>query len=369
MKDLIQERLEIASSSCEDPVRRALIDAERAYHFARVGRFSDARALLTSIRSLQQAKFNPAVAIWIILSEGILAFFEDLDPNAYDRFRRAYALSVSIGDFELQALVLAWLAHIEFNVRSYPEMVSSASRCLAIYDRASTAAHARLFMVFGNANLYAGNVSKSSLYFERARSIAVNDGDRATVGAIVYNRAALMLNNFRLQPYVEFGESIDLGLVSVAVDSSSAFQDITANKSLSELPVMNQARLAMVKGDYAFALAAIDKIRSSEHRHRGGAKDPLLDIEYAACLVECGKVEHAGGIVQSIDFSRTADLDFDDQIVFFAHLLAISDRMGVVAPMGDAAVLMGVAVKKFSDELSRLRGAVDSMNSLLGRSA
>lgn len=369
MKDLIQERLELASSSCGDPVRRALIDAERAYHFARVGRFSDARALLTSIRGLQQAQFSPAVAIWVILSEGIIAFFEDLDPNAYDRFRRAYALSVSIGDFELQALILAWLAHIEFNVRSYPEMVSSASRCLAIYGRASTAAQARLFMVFGNANLYAGNVSKSSLYFERARSIALDDGDRATVGAIVYNRAALMLNNFRLQPYVHVGESIDLGLVSVAVDSSSAFQGITANKSLSELPVMNQARLAMIKGDYAYALAAIDRIRSSEHRHRGGAKDPLLDIEYAACLLESGKADRALGIVRSMDFSRYVELDFDDQIVFFAHLLAISDRLGVVSPFEDTAVLMGVAIEKFSDELSRLRVAIDSMNSLLDGSA
>jgi hypothetical protein len=299
-----------------------------------------------------------------MLSEGILAFFEDLDPSAYDRFRRAYALSVSIGDCDLQALTSAWMAHIEFNERRYSAMVSSANHCLAIYPRGSTAAHSRLLMVLANANLYAGNVSKANTHFERARSIAVTDGDRATVGAIVYNRAALMLNNFRLQAFVDVGESIDLSFLSVAVESSTAFQGITENRSLVELPIMNQARLAMIRGDFSYALAAIDGIRNSEYRHRGGAKDPLLDIEYATCLAKTGDIDRAADIMYGTDFSRYAELDNDDQIIFFSQLIGVCQDTRRNSPIEDSHILMQSAISRFTDELSALRGAVVSMNSL-----
>jgi hypothetical protein len=304
-----------------------------------------------------------------MLSEGILAFFEDLDPSAHDRFRRAYALSVSIGDFDLQALTSAWMAHIEFNERRYTAMVSSANYCLAIYPLGSTTAHSRLFMVLANANLYAGNVSKANTHFERARSIAVTDGDRATVGAIVYNRAALMLNNFRLQAFVDVGESIDLSFVSIAVESSTAFQGITENRSLSELPIMNQARLAMIRGDFSFALAAIDGVRNSEHRHRGGTKDPLLDIEYAACLAKTGETDRAADVIKGIDISKYAELDNDDQIVFFSQLIGVCQQVGRNSPIEDPHALMKSAIDKFTDELSTLRIAVASMNLLFDGSS
>jgi hypothetical protein len=366
MKDIVQERLEVASLSCGDPIQKALIEAELAYHYARAGDFRGAGDLLRKIRALPRAHYAPSVAIWVMLSEGILEFFENLDPHAHDRFRRAYALSVSIGDLELQALTSAWLAHVEFNQRNYAAMVSSARSCLAIYPHGRTTAHARIFMVLANSNLYAGNVSLASGYFERARSIALTDGDRTTVGAIVYNRAALMLNNFRLQPFLDVGESIDLGLVSVAVESATAFQDITRNRSLSELPLMSEARLAMLKGDFASALNTIGRIRDSEHRHRGGAKDPLLDIEYVACLARTGELGRARKIIGEMDLSRYTELDNDDQIVFFSQLTDIRVHIDCDFHIGEPDVLMGAAIERFSDELTNLRDAVSSLTRSFG---
>jgi hypothetical protein len=358
MKDLLQDRLESASRSCKDPVQRSLIDAERAYHAARTGDFGAARELLTAIKELSQTYFSPPVAIWVMLSEGIVEFFEDLNPRAYDRFRRAYALSVSMGDHDLQALTSAWLAHIEFNERDYPAMILSVNRCLAIYPRGQSAAHTRIFMVLGNANLYAGKVSTANQYFDQARAIALADGDRTSVGAVVYNKAVLMLNNFRLQSFLDVGETVDMGLLSSAVESSTAFQGITRNRSLEELPQMCEARLAMIRGDFSSALKVIGGVRRSQHRHRGGAKDPLLDIEYATCLALSGDSALAKSVLDGSDLSRWVELDNDDQIIFFSQLNTVCLQLGYVSSIEDPSTLLGAAIERFSAELNDLRDAI-----------
>jgi tetratricopeptide (TPR) repeat protein len=361
MKDRIQQRLEAESASCEDPIQRALIDAERAYHAARAGDFQSSRRLLSAIRGLPRAYFAPTVAIWVMLSEGIVEFFEDLNPHAQDRFRRAYALGVSIGSLDLQALASAWLAHIELNRRNYQAMVSSANQCLAIYPRGQSSSHARIFMVLANANLYAGNLARANAFYERARTIAIADGDRSTVGAIVYNRAVLLLNNFRLQALLDVGDNIDIGLVSMAVESAATFQNITQNRSLGELSLMGEARLAAMKGDFPFALKIFDKIRSSDHRHRGGAKDPLLDIEYASCLMRSGDVKTAEYILGSMSMARYIELDNDDRIIFFSQLIDICSKIDCNLSIEDPGVLLRRAITDFSNELVDLRNAIASI--------
>jgi hypothetical protein len=361
VKDIIQQRLEAESASCNDPIRKALVDAERAYHAARVGDFQHSCELLGAIRSLPRSQFAPSVAIWTMLSEGIVGFFEDLDPNAYDRFRRAYALSVSIGDLSLQSLVSAWLAHIEFDRRNYAAMVLAANHCLATFSSGNTMAHSRLFMVLANANLYAGNISKANTHYERSRVVALSDGDRATIGAIVYNRAALLLNNFRLQEFIHFGDSIDIGLVSMAVQSSTTFQFMTQNRSLAELPLMSEARLAMLRGDFHSALKIIGGIRSSEQRARVAAKNPLLDVEYVYCLARCGESVNARIILEKVDLSRYIELDNDDRIIFFSQLMNIADQIGCAFPIEELSRLFRTAIAEFSDELTGLQDAVASI--------
>lgn len=361
MKDLLQERLEVSSRSCRDPVQKSLIDAERAYHLARTGGFEAARELLAAIRELSRTCFAPSVAIWVMLSEGIIEFFEDLNPRAYDRFRRAYALSVSLGDEDLQALTSAWMAHIEFNQRDYIGMASSANRCLAIYPRGQSSSHMRMFMVFANSNLYAGNVTKANEYFDRARSIALSDGDRASVGAVVYNRAVLMLNNFRLQKFLNVGETVDIGLLSVSVESSTAFQGITRNRSLEELPQMCEARLSMIKGDFASALTIFSGIRKSQNRHRGGAKDPLLDVEYATCLAKSGERALAKSVLGGVDLQKHIELDNDDQIVFISQLVDLCSQLNYVPPIENLRALLDAAIERFSAEMVELRDAISSI--------
>jgi tetratricopeptide (TPR) repeat protein len=361
MKDRIRQRLEVESASCQNPIQKALIDAEQAYHSARAGDFQSARRLLSAIRELPRTQFAPTVAIWVMLSEGIIDFFEDLNPHAQDRFRRAYALGVSIGDLDLQSLTSAWLAHIEFDRRNYDAMVSSANRCLAIYPRGQSSSHARIFMVLANANLYAGNLARANAFYEKARAIAVADGDRSTVGAIVYNRAVLLLNNFRLQDSLDIGDDVDIGLVSMAIESAATFQNITQNGSLRELSLMSEARLAAIKGDFHFALKRIQGIRSSEHRHRGGAKDSLLDIEYASCLMRSGDFAAAEAVLVSMDLARYVELDNDDRIIFLSLLIDVRDKVGCGLSLEEPEALLKTAIIEFSGELSELRNAMASI--------
>jgi tetratricopeptide (TPR) repeat protein len=362
MKDPIQERLDIASAQAVDPTRKARVDAERAYHYARVGDFSSAREILGAIRKLPENIRTPSIGVWAILCDGIVEFFEDLSPSAQDRFRRAYSLSRSIGDVDLQALSSAWLAHAEFERRNYAAMMSAATDCISIFPRGHSSAHSRIYMVLANVNLYCANIEAANKYYDCARDIAVRDGDRATLGAIVYNKSVLMLNNLRLRQFFDAKSTPDLGLVSVSIETATSFQSITQNRSLEELPVMGEARLAMLKGEYQSAADTISSLRSSANPHRAGAKIPLLDVEYAVCLAKSGELRLAMEVCGQIDVSRYIELDTDDRIVFLAQIVELMGLIDFVPSEINPPELLQLAVAEFSEEVDGLRKSIEQIN-------
>jgi hypothetical protein len=364
MKDLVLQRLELALTLSCDPRQRALIDCERAYHFARAGEFLVSRDIAVAIRQSSQYLSSPSVAIWIMIVDGINDFFQDLSPLAQDRFRRAQALSKSIDDTNLLALSSAWLAHAEFERCNYPAALAAIARCIPVEPRWTSSTVSRIYMVLANINFYCSNTTEANEFYELTRATAVEQGDRATLGAIVYNRSALMLNSSRLQNIIHPGTNLDIGVLSAAIESATSFQRLTQNRSLEELPAISEARLAMIRRDFSCALPIVQSIRDSGHSHRSGVKTPLLDIEYAKCLAMVGQIEHAKEVFTQISIECCPDLQADDRVLALSLYL---DLQGILYP-GSAQVditeLVEAAKCAYSDEINELQRSMLELNRL-----
>ena len=361
MNNYILYRLEALSENCPDANEKATIDAERAYHMARVGYFTEAHALLRSIRANPTVSSTPVVVIWLILSEGIVDFFENLSQASHDRFRRAYALSVATKQNSLRALAAAWLAHTEFMRQDYEAMIDAANDCLSFYPDENKSAQSRIFIVLASAHMSCGNFGASRRFFEMARNIAVVDGDRATLGAIAYNQAALMLNGYRLRNIFDSGEQIDLALVSITVESATNFQEITKNTALGELISICSARSLINKKQYSNALKILEDLRASDSTYSAGIKSETLAVEYAYCLANLGDLTRTLQALAGLDIKLCTNLHHDDKVILLSQLVEIYNILGLKSEILDLSDQIAEAQSAHLAQISKMRSAMQRL--------
>lgn len=117
-------RLDAEIKAEADPIKRGCLRGERAGLLARQGSFDLARDALNSLR--RDFSFSPdaSVSIWMQISEGWMAHYSGEPTAARDRMRRAYALSIFVGNNDLVALSAAWLAHFAYSEDSFVEMIN-----------------------------------------------------------------------------------------------------------------------------------------------------------------------------------------------------------------------------------------------------
>jgi len=354
-------QLESRSKNCSDIGGRAEIDAQIAYHASRIGRFDLARNIIDRIRSEAELCHPPSVAIWIILAEGILAYFEKLDIGSSDRFRRAHALSAALSLNDLRALSSAWLAHADFGLCKYDSMVNCINDCL-FYNRAvGNLASSRVGLVLADSYLYSGDLAESRRWYEAARQSAILDGDRATLGAIMYNRAAVALARYRVDHCLSLPHVLNADVLSGAVLSASSFHTLTSNKVLNQLQRMCEARLAMIEDRFDVAVEIFDSIREVESGSLAGVSDKFFGVEYTYCLVRLGRMTRSEFLCHDVDVGLAATLDCDDRVVFLSELLSIYKEFAIRDLIPNTSELLKGAVSAYVDDTKRLQTALQGI--------
>jgi hypothetical protein len=348
-------QLEALSRGCVDSAARAEIDAQIAYHASRIGEFRLAHDIIDRIRSQPAESHAPSVDIWIILVDGILSFFENLDVGSRDRFKRAHALSAALKLNDLRALAAAWLAHAEFGRHQYDSMVNYVNDCLDNSGAVGHLASSRVGLVLASCYLYAGEERKSRSWYESARRSAILDGDRATIGAIMYNRAAIALTRYRTDECLSIPHTLDIATVRIAVLSASNFNARTGNRALSQILRMCEARLAMIESRFDVALEILEDIRRTGSRSLSGSSEEFFDLEYIFCLVRLGKFGKSDFLSQKFGIESIAALHCDDRVVFLFELLAIYKEFSVQHLTTDLYDLFGDAARAYIDGTKRLQ--------------
>jgi hypothetical protein len=313
------------SSNLDD---RAVHIAKLACYWARVGEFDRAESLRTQLRETFGTGRNVQVSILIMTLEGLLHFFKSLSPDARDRFARAALLSSSFGQKDLLALTSAWLAHVDFNLYRFESMAVSLQACLDNIEYDDGTADCRVSLVLGDAFLFSGNVGASQSWYERARLAYSNLGDQASVGAIIYNRAALRASNLRLSSLVSPVDLKEVSAVDAEIRSAMNYQAMARLLSLEHLMHAAQIGMQLAAGKFQDAANSIDQLIESEVVPVGSGEHALLLADLANCRSQLSQFQQAEAAIAASAALQIDDLPPDDRALTYASLAAAADPLG-----------------------------------------
>lgn len=311
----LMERLcrELAESA--DPERRAELSARIAALEARAGDFAQARQRVEGVRGQFGDGRSGRVTVWIMVAEGLIHHYEKFSGEARDRMSRAQLLSVAMKFKPVAALSSAWLAHIDFESGAYETMIMAISSALQFGEPANHDANSRVAAVLANAFTICGDHAEALRWFGRAREEATKAGDRATVEAILYNRAAFLATWARAENCIASVSSDFLHSIRQEFRSTRNFQDITRFATLPAHTQLWDGRLLMLEGDFEAAILKLNEIRDQPRFAGHNFSAQYIDLEIAFCLAKAARLDEALAKLEAIDISSFDAFDVDERMV------------------------------------------------------
>lgn len=321
-------RIDNALAQCTDPAKRAELQAEQAVYLVRIGDFGSADQILSLLRQNYGNGRSVRISIWIMLIEGLVLFFDNTNPTARDRIFRAYTISEAAHLQDLIKLTAAWLAHIEFNRCDFESMIQFLQICHEPSSANSSSSKLRSHLLLADAHMHCGQIVDAKIWYERSRNQAIDLGDQASLAAMIYNKAALGLSQLRLAAIVGKMDGALVEFVSMEIASARNFHHGAGHRSLTRLVDACGARMLLLRKNYREALD-IFRVLLEEGTPALGLKSDrlLLQIEYGLCLIGSGFRDEALALVLSIDAERSIDMTIDDQLIFIASYIRLSQEL------------------------------------------
>lgn len=234
------------------------VRAERAVYLARQGAHAEAVATLRELRLRYDTRPNIAIAVWVNLCEGIASHFCDMGADAAAKIRRAHALAEASRLPQLCALTAAWSAHMAYLDAAFEPMTGFIGQALTLADASNHGARSRACLVAAQAFHVAGQAELARPWYEATRRHAVDDGDDATLGALLHNAAWLRAIALRQDVLLRGASATPAAQALMAADSARHFDRLVGATSLASLAPMLRAQLLAVFGRPADAIALYD---------------------------------------------------------------------------------------------------------------
>jgi tetratricopeptide (TPR) repeat protein len=357
-------RIESELQDCVDPVRRTDLMAERACYLARSGDADEANRIATELRSYSGRSSNPRAMLWVMIIEALVLFFDKLSASAEDRMNRACALSSSLGLEDLCNLSSAWLAHFKFDRSEYAGMSLHLRRVLDRDTHASAASVLRAAIVAADAFRFAGKDREAQGWYEIARSIATNSGDRTAIGAIMYNRAAFGLAYLSAESE-STGKDVDpdcLQLILLEIESAKSFQDGTRVTALTHLTRHCHAQALMLAGRWAEAAAGFEAVLEVLETIDDRPKRPDVRADLAWCWLHIGRQSEAVSLLSEISMQSAEAMDIDDQVTYLSRLIQLRQRLGMESPTPEEHTHFRAVCDAYLKHIELLRAELEPLS-------
>ena len=355
-------RLDDERARCSDPFLRAEIDAERAGYLARVGEFSEASRIVAALRSEFGDGRSARISIHLMLVEGLLLFYQRIDSGARDRILRAHVLSEAGHFDDLICLTASWLAHVEFNRSDFQAMCKALKRCTRSKVIEKLPWSSRLFLVLADCHMYSRRVAGAKSWYQKARQSAIDFGDEATLGAMIYNKAALGLAQLRVAGLDGKVDAEVLQFISMEVGSAYNYQRGAQHLALTQLMDVCRSRVFLMQGRFREALDILEELCSANKISLGFRSERIiLLVERAQCLLRLGATEEARIQFDAIDPQLAAGLACDDRFVFVEMYIRLAGELDCLE---NTKRLLGVRARyrqDYEEELAELGAVLDEL--------
>ena len=357
------KRLQREFSAASDPLVKAELLARISGNLARVGKFSEARKCVADLRLNYAGEKSGPATVWIMVAEGLIHIYCDLNPLAFDRIGRAQMLGLAMKYPAAIALASAWKAHLEFENSQFDAMVRSIRIGLQHAAADDHDSQVRLAMVLANAFMISGDRATSQIWFTKAREHAVKNGDQASIEALFYNRTAFGIASIRSDRCIESVLQADLVMARKEVESATNLQVLTGVGALTNHIHLWSARLHILERNFTEAIEELTSARRGAPFADYNFSQQMIDLEMVYCLAQIGKIDEAAQMFDVIELKSIESLDLDEQLVATSmqcELEAISVRF---KRAGDTKMSLEQLKSKYATNRHSLRSSLNEWSS------
>jgi hypothetical protein len=328
IRSRLMARLEQGIAAAPNQLAAGVLRAQRAMLQARHGQLQPARDELTQLHQVSFQHPHPRLMAWLQLAEGLMSYFTDFGPAARDRIQRARALAEAAGDAELQALSLAWLAHLAYAAHDVLALVEHAGGCRALAPPGQHDAQARLAIALGLALHYAGRWDLAQAWYAKARRHAAEEGDDAGVSALMYNMAEMRTAQMRHES-LAYPTRARPDLL-LGADSVRHYDAAVGGSALAELTPVLRAQVLVMQGDYAQAGALYEQYLPQAMTKGLARLGSSLQADMAWCQAQLGRPELARAQALAAEQQLDTRCDVDDRAATHSRLSQVFDALGEV---------------------------------------
>jgi tetratricopeptide (TPR) repeat protein len=252
-------RLDTEIAAERDPLRADLLRAERAAYLIRQGQSDLATSELAALHQKYDGRPNVEMSAWLSLADGLASYFSDMGPAAVDKLRRSRALSEAAGLSTLHAISAAWLSQVDYLRLDLPAMASHLDQAFRQAGDTNYAALARATLVVAQGFHTAQRLDLALPWYERCRRNAIEEGDDATLSALMHNMASIRAGNMRRAELLGSGDRGEGEHALMAAESTWAFDRLVGASSLDSYVPLLHAQILTVQGKYQYALELYEK--------------------------------------------------------------------------------------------------------------
>ncbi|WP_088282389.1 tetratricopeptide repeat protein [Ideonella sp. A 288] len=351
---------EARSSTHRDDWARAMCRAASTY--ARQGHTEEALSAISGVRAAYGKDLSAPGGVWLMLSEGILHFFQGRWKDSFDRTRRAHAIAFAMNVEEAKPTCAAWMAHIDFNELRFESMVKHLRDALTLARPDDHQALARASLNVADVLNYCGDFQLARPWYEKTRLHATAEGDQATLSALMHNMAALLTDNIRMAD--AFGEkySVDTKFALMQANSAWNYDTAIGTTSLQTLIPLQKGHLLIVQGDFAGANQMLDSIDRTALAARSL---PLLLVDTAWSLAAQGKFDEAASLAENALELVNASTDLDEVAFIHARLAQIAEQGGDHVRAQSLMTSARTAFAKFNSDRSQLKVLIEPIAQMI----
>jgi hypothetical protein len=330
MKSRYLVGIEAELAAAASPNERYTPLARMAYHYARLGRRDLVSGLVDELRrSLLERDQESADAVcWINIAEGIVYHYDARTSDARSKWLRSRAIAESLGLRNTSAIASAWLALSYYLSEQVDLLASSSIDSINRTDGGNYSAISRLSLNIALCHHYIGQVGAARKWYTHSRIAAVNDGDEATLAALIHSMAWMSVSSARNAAQADDAVHDQKDLLLVKAETVESYELLVGATSFPALTPLLRAHESIANGQHSIAIEIIDEYLTAVGEQGFERLSPGLLADRAHCLLCLGRVAEAEASAMQAHQLPRAMLHSDDRAILHTTLGSVFRELG-----------------------------------------
>lgn len=314
-------RAESELAAAPTPSRRFQLIGQLAFHYARLGNQIKVEELAAELRrSLLNSESSAGEAIcWINLAEGIILHYNSKTLESRAKWERGRALAESLGSRQLHAIAGAWFAFSYYLSEQPVMLVRYGISAIDRTEIGNYSAISRISLTIALCLHFVGDASAAQKWYTRCRLAAVNEGDEASLAALIHSMAWMRASTERVHQITDDRRTTE-ELVLIKSETVESYERLVGAKNLPALTPLLSAQEQILEGNYSAAIALIGMHITDAGKQGFGRLAPGLLADQAYCLANLGMSAEAEVVANHARQQSCEDLHSDDLVILHSTL-------------------------------------------------